>query len=205
MSRTVNVILLGLLVSACSGRTAGEQGGEQGHAERLGTAVAGLLPPAQVTLTPVAIGFNNPISVDYFAPTNEVILSTNYPNGSPYNFELVSSTGVRTQFTSIAGLTDEVYIAAVRTAHAGFAAGDFFTGTGVAGQIARVTNNGPRRRFPGSRSPVSPACCAGPSISTRPGCSTATSSSPPRRAICGVSIPAATRRSSAASASRSRG
>ena len=101
-----------------------------------------------VTLTPVAIGFNNPISVDYYAPTNKVILSTNYSSGTPYNFELVASDGTRTQFTSIANLTDEVYIAAARQTGGGFTVGDFFTGTGVPGQIARVTNNGAVAQIP---------------------------------------------------------
>jgi hypothetical protein len=115
----------------------------------LGGALAPGLGRAQpITLTQTAIGFNNPISVDYYAPSNQVILSTNYPSGSPYNFELVATDGTRTQFTNISGLTDEVYIAAARQTAAGFTAGDFFTGTGVPGEIARVTGNGTVAQIP---------------------------------------------------------
>ncbi|HXI59149.1 MAG TPA: hypothetical protein VNO55_23945 [Polyangia bacterium] len=97
---------------------------------------------ASVTLTPVAIGFNNPISVDFHQPTGKVILSTNYPFGEPYNFELVASDGTRSQFSSVHGLSDEVYVAAVRSTHAGFTAGELFVGTGVPGTIARISPDG---------------------------------------------------------------
>lgn len=43
-------------------------------------------PP--VTLTPIATGFNNPIGIDYHEPTDQVILSVNWPSGQANNFEI---------------------------------------------------------------------------------------------------------------------
>jgi hypothetical protein len=45
------------------------------------------MPP--VTLTPIATGFNNPIGIDYHEPTDQVILSVNWPTGQPNNFKPV--------------------------------------------------------------------------------------------------------------------
>ena len=70
------------------------------------------MPP--VTLTPIATGFNNPIGIDYHEPTDQVILSVNYPTGQPSNFELVARDGTRQPFTTISGFTDEVKIATVQ-------------------------------------------------------------------------------------------
>jgi hypothetical protein len=97
-----------------------------------------------ITLTPITTGFNNPIGIDHHEPTNQVVMSVNYPTGQPYNFELVASDGTRTQFSTISGLTDEVKIATVRsgTCQGGFTAGELFTGTGVAGVIARISSDG---------------------------------------------------------------
>jgi hypothetical protein len=97
---------------------------------------------AAIALKPVAIGFNNPVSVDYHQPTNRLVLSSNYFAGEPFNFELVASDGSRAQFSSLHGLIDEVYVAAARTTHGGFMAGELFTGTGVAGQVARISPDG---------------------------------------------------------------
>jgi hypothetical protein len=44
------------------------------------------MPP--VTLTPIATGFNNPIGIDYHEPTDQVILSVNWPSGQANNFEI---------------------------------------------------------------------------------------------------------------------
>lgn len=97
-----------------------------------------------ITLTPVAIGFNNPIGVDYYEPTNSVLLTTNYPSGFPFNFELVASDGTRTQYSSVAGLTDEIYPATIRSSscQGGFTVGDAFVGTGVPGAVAKISAGG---------------------------------------------------------------
>jgi hypothetical protein len=51
----------------------------------LGLLLGGSTAAAAITLAPTAIGFNNPISVDFHQPTSRVILSTNWPGGQPYN------------------------------------------------------------------------------------------------------------------------
>jgi hypothetical protein len=97
-----------------------------------------------ITLSPLATGFNNPIGVDYHEPTNSVLLSVNYSTGQPNNFDLVASNGSHTQFSSVHGLTDEVYMSSVRTStcQQGFLAGQTFFGTGSAGAIARISPDG---------------------------------------------------------------
>jgi hypothetical protein len=100
------------------------------------------MPP--VTLTPIATGFNNPIGIDYHEPTDQVILSVNYPTGQPNNFELVARDGTHQQFTTISGYTDEVKIATVRSGphQGGFTVGEVFTGNGTPAEIARISPDG---------------------------------------------------------------
>jgi hypothetical protein len=100
------------------------------------------MPP--VTLTPIATGFNNPIGIDYHEPTDQVILSVNWPTGQPNNFELVARDGTHQAFTTISGFTDEVKIATVRSGphQGGFAVGEVFTGNGQPGQIVRISPDG---------------------------------------------------------------
>jgi len=101
-------------------------------------------------LTAVSTNFNNPIGIDYHPLSNKVLVSVNYPSGTPDNFELVASDGTRTQFSSVSGLTDEVKIATVRSSscQGGFNAGELFVGTGTAGVIARISPDGSTVRNP---------------------------------------------------------
>jgi hypothetical protein len=100
-----------------------------------------------ITLTPVSTGFNQPIGIDHHTPTNDVIMSANYPNGSPYNFNLVAFDGTKKQFSTISGLTDEIKIATGKPdcnglSLGGFTPGELFVGTGTPGHIARVSADG---------------------------------------------------------------
>ena len=98
---------------------------------------------APIRLTRVPTFFNSPIGIDYHQPTNTLVMSVNYPSGSPHNFERVEQNGAHVQFSTASGLTEEVKIATVRPGNTGgFTTGDLFTGNGVDGQIARITNNG---------------------------------------------------------------
>lgn len=100
------------------------------------------MPP--ITLTPIAIGFNNPIGIDYHEPTDQVVMSVNWSSGTPNNFELVAQDGTRTPFSNISGFTEEVKIATVRSGRhqGGFTVGELFTGNGQPGQIARISSDG---------------------------------------------------------------
>ena len=99
-----------------------------------------------VTLRPLATDFNNPIDVGYHEPTGKILLSVNYSTGKPNNFDLVASNGSHTQFSAVSGLTDEVYIASVRSSpcRGGFTVGQSFVGTGTPGVIARISPDGSR-------------------------------------------------------------
>jgi uncharacterized repeat protein (TIGR01451 family) len=98
----------------------------------------------QLTLTPITTPFNTPIGIDYHEPTNNVVISANYPSGVPYNFELVDRDGNREPFSDVGGFTDEVKIGTIRSGPfaGGFAPGELFTGTGVPGVIARISADG---------------------------------------------------------------
>src|SRR5262249_21714481 len=102
-------------------------------------------PIPTIKLTTVATSFNAPIGVDYYIPSNCLIVSVNYApvgGGYPYNFELVSSNGVHSQFSEINGLNEEVYIASVRDGTGGFVLGEMFTGNGQSGEVMRIRPDG---------------------------------------------------------------
>lgn len=101
----------------------------------------------QIKLTTISTPFNSPIGIDYYEPTNEVVMSVNYSSGLPHNYELVDVNGNRTQFSPISGLTNEVKIATARSVANGgfgnqFAPGTVFSGTGNDGEIIRVNPDG---------------------------------------------------------------
>jgi hypothetical protein len=112
------------------------------------TAVLHHVQPAagatSITLRPLATGFNNPIDVGYHQPTDKILLSVNYSSGVPNNFDLIAADGSHTPFSAVKGLTDEVYIASVRSSpcQAGFTVGQSFVGTGTPGVIARISPDG---------------------------------------------------------------
>jgi RHS repeat-associated protein/uncharacterized repeat protein (TIGR01451 family) len=109
--------------------------------------------PIVPTLISITKGFLNGVGIDYHQPTNDLVMSVNYPSGAGHNFELVGSDGTRTQFSSIAGLTDEVYIATARDegngiSQGGFVAGEMLTGSGVPGVIVRISPDGTKVQNP---------------------------------------------------------
>ena len=100
-------------------------------------------PPPAISFTAISTTFNSPIGIDYHEPTDSVVMSVNYPSGTPSNFERVQLDGSHVQFSTFSGMTDEVKIATVRSGNVGgFVAGDLFVGNGNDGQIARITDNG---------------------------------------------------------------
>ena len=100
-------------------------------------------PAPTISLTAISTTFNEPIGIDYHEPTNSVVLSVNYPTGTPSGFELIAQDGSHKQFSTLTGLTDEVKIATVRSGNpSGFNAGDLFVGNGVDGQIVRISADG---------------------------------------------------------------
>ncbi|HTM21854.1 MAG TPA: hypothetical protein VL172_15140 [Kofleriaceae bacterium] len=99
--------------------------------------------PPEVLLTALTTPFNSPIGIDYHEPTDSVMISVNYPTGSPLNFERVEANGDHQSYSTFSGLTDEVKIGTVRSGNVGgFVTGDLFVGNGVDGQIARITDGG---------------------------------------------------------------
>jgi len=99
--------------------------------------------PAPVLFTALTTSFNQPIGIDYHEPTNSVVMSVNYPTGSPLNFERVEADGSHQPFSGFSGLTEEVKIATVRSGNqGGFVTGDLFVGNGIDGQIVRITDGG---------------------------------------------------------------
>ena len=98
---------------------------------------------APITLTAISTAFNNPIGIDYHEPTNSLVLSANYPTGSPLNFERIEFDGTHEPFSAVSGLTEEIKIGTVRPDNiAGFVSGDLFVGNGIEGQIVRITDGG---------------------------------------------------------------
>jgi len=99
--------------------------------------------PAEILLTAISTTFNQPIGIDYHEPTDSVVVSVNYPEGTPLNFERIEADGAHEPFSTFSGLTEEVKIATARSGNpGGFVAGDLFTGNGIDGQIVRITDGG---------------------------------------------------------------
>ena len=97
-----------------------------------------------IDLQPLSTVFSNPIGVDYHEPTDSLILSANYSSGLPHNLERILFDGAHVPFSSLAGATNELKIATVRSIGnpGGFVVGDLFTGNGQDGQILRITDDG---------------------------------------------------------------
>jgi List-Bact-rpt repeat protein len=97
-----------------------------------------------VTLTPIAIGFPNPIGIDYYQPTKEIVMSVNYPGGIPNNFDIVAADGTFIPYSSVSGLTNEVYMAGIRSSSCQqtFQTGELYFGTGTPGVIAKLSADG---------------------------------------------------------------
>jgi hypothetical protein len=97
-----------------------------------------------IHLTMLAGGFNNPIGVDVYEPTGEIVASANYPSGLPNNLDMIHANGTHTPYSALSGLTNELKIATVRTGPCmgGFTVGDLFTGNGNPGQIVKVAAGG---------------------------------------------------------------
>jgi hypothetical protein len=135
-----------LLVAALS-LAACAQPETDADAPELGQQTQALSP---VSLTVISTDFVNPIGIDHHEPTNRLILSANYPSGSPHNFELVASDGWHTPFSSVSGMTDELKIATVQSSpkasggdcQGGFEVGEMFSGNGQPGQILRISADG---------------------------------------------------------------
>lgn len=97
-----------------------------------------------ISFTPISTPFNNPIGIDHFEGTpDKVVISVNYGDGNPYNFETVAADGTHLQFSTLGGFTDEVKIATARDDGVNsFTPGTMFTGNGVDGQIVKVNPDG---------------------------------------------------------------
>lgn len=107
----------------------------------------GLAQP--VKLTALTTTFSKPIGIDYHEPTNSVVLSANYPTGNPFTLERIDKDGMHSQFSALAGLSDEVKIATARSGNlSGFAAGELFVGNGVEGQVVRISADGTQIQNP---------------------------------------------------------
>src|SRR6266542_5313779 len=123
----------------------------------IGTALAGvcavlvmtvIVRAATVTLTKLpATYFDQPVGIDWQPTTNELLVSYNWPTGSPNTFERVNRvTGAAAPLGSVSGYTDEVYFATVRPGAgaqaAGWQVGDIYSGKG-AGDFTHLARLGP--------------------------------------------------------------
>ncbi len=96
-----------------------------------------------ITMTAISTVFATPIGIDYYEPTNSIVMSANYSSGIPNNLIVIAQNGSHTNYSTLAGLTDELKIASVRSGYTtGFAVGTIFTGNGSDGQIVKVDPGG---------------------------------------------------------------
>src|SRR2546425_11532885 len=68
-----------------------------------------------LNLTNSVVGFRSPIGIDFQDTSGKLILSVNYPTGSPNNLELADPpTGTFVTFSALAGLENEVKVSTGR-------------------------------------------------------------------------------------------
>jgi RHS repeat-associated protein len=104
-------------------------------------------PGPTFTLQHISTSFNAPVGIEYHPILNKMVMSMNCCDGHPNNFEAINADGTHAPFTTISGLTDEVYFAIARDEGGGhniggFVTGEMYVGTGSPGVIARVSPDG---------------------------------------------------------------
>ena len=107
-----------------------------------GSATSWAVP---ITLEQLNVPFNLNVGMAYQDTTQTLIVSRNYPNGVPRNFDRVSTgaTPTLTAFSSASGYTDEVNLAiALAGQTGGWTQGEVIAGTGVEGVLARISPDG---------------------------------------------------------------
>jgi len=108
----------------------------------LAIVAVAVAPAPPITITSISSDFNHANGIVYYAPLNERLISVNFPFGVGGNFATLDTGGTATPFSSVSGLTDEVYMASVKRHGTGWPFGDVFTGSGADGQLTRIYNQG---------------------------------------------------------------
>lgn len=102
-------------------------------------ATVTILSPAFV---PVAV-LDGPVGIDYHGPLDSLIVSYNAAtSGDPWNFAKIDTNGQVTPWSSVSGLPEEVKLATAKQTASGWQQGQLYFGTGVEGQIGRVSADG---------------------------------------------------------------
>lgn len=97
---------------------------------------------AQVKFQETGAPFFNPIGVAYHSGLRSLIVTSNYPSGSPYSFSRIDEFGGTTQWSSAAGLSDEVYLDIPRSPAGGWTPDEAYSGNGRPGQILKISADG---------------------------------------------------------------
>jgi hypothetical protein len=97
---------------------------------------------AAVTFIETGVPFANPIGVAYHPGNQSLIVTANYPSGTPHSFNRIDIGGSTSQWSGASGQTDEVYLDIPRDNLGGFTPGEVFSGNGAGGQILRISADG---------------------------------------------------------------
>jgi len=106
-----------------------------------------------VVLTPLGTPFAGHVGIEHHQPLRKVVVSSNNPTGSPFNFEALDADGTHRPHSNVSGLAGPLKIATARDdgagmSRGGFKPGELFSGTGVAGAVARVSADGAAAQNP---------------------------------------------------------
>jgi len=86
---------------------------------------------------------DGPVGIDYHGPLDSLIVSHNAAtSGNPRNFARIASNGQVTPWSLVSNLLEEVKVATVRQTAGGWQHGQLYFGTGLEGQIGRVSADG---------------------------------------------------------------
>lgn len=99
---------------------------------------------AGITLQQTGAPFANPIGVAYNPTNQSLIVTSNYPTGSPASFMSIGPSGTTAPWSNAANLQGERYLDIPRAVNtgAGWGVGETFSGNGNPGQLMRISSNG---------------------------------------------------------------
>ena len=88
---------------------------------------------------------NAPMAIDYHPGNSSLIVSYNWPTGTPKNLKRIDSTGGQSDWSSLSGVgssVGETKIGIVPLTAHNFNLGELYFGTGQAGKIGKITADG---------------------------------------------------------------
>jgi hypothetical protein len=110
-------------------------------------------PADPLVLTPFST-VTSPIGIGHHAKFHKLIVSGNYPTGLPNAFFQVGESGAFAPYSPAFGFVEEIKLDVVEASTGGFKIGQTYSGTGVPGEVAKISADGTTVTRPWSLLPL---------------------------------------------------